>query len=141
MIARSAPTPPDGETHHIRKKTYRFPWERISTECLACPPAALRAQGRQPAEQRRAGVAPGRIRPSCRTNKIGGFQSLTGEYGGTYGLARDARSGFAAGHNRLGTVWLLDPDGARTHRVIAHRGHGRKITDWPTADPAKRREA
>ena len=71
----------------------------------------------------------GRVRPDGPADKVGVFQSLPGSYSGTDGLAMDREGGLAACHNRLGTVWLFDPDGAPTHRVRAPKDAGRKITN------------
>lgn len=79
----------------------------------------------------------GRVRPDGPADKVGVFQSLPGGYSGTDGLAVDIRGGIAACHNRLGTVWLLDHDGAPTHRVVTPPGHGRKITNVVYGGPGE----
>ena len=71
----------------------------------------------------------GRLNGDDPADKVGIFQQLPGGYSGTDGLAVSESGGLAACHNRLGTVWLFDADGAPTHRVRAPKGAGRKITN------------
>ncbi|MBL8584797.1 MAG: SMP-30/gluconolactonase/LRE family protein [Rhizobiaceae bacterium] len=77
----------------------------------------------------------GRIRPDGAIDKVGVFQTLPGGYSGTDGLAMDEKGGLAACHNRLGTVWLFDPDGAPVYRVRSPADAGRKITNVAYGGP------
>ncbi len=71
----------------------------------------------------------GRVRRDGLTDKVGIFQSLPGGYSGADGLAMNRNGGLAVCHNRLGTVWLFDRDGAPTHRVRTPEKAGPKITN------------
>lgn len=77
----------------------------------------------------------GRIRSDGAVDKVGIFQTLPGGYSGTDGLAMDVNGGLAACHNRLGTVWLFDPDGEPIYRVRAPHSAGRKITNVAYGGP------
>ncbi len=80
----------------------------------------------------------GRINSEGGVDKVGVFQQLQGGYSGTDGLAMDETGGLAACHNRLGTVWLFDPDGAPTYRVRSPKDAGKKITNIAYGGPGNR---
>jgi gluconolactonase len=77
----------------------------------------------------------GRIQAEGAADKVGVFQTLPGGYSGTDGLAMDRDGGLAACHNRLGTVWLFDEDGAPRYRVVSPPEAGRKITNVAYGGP------
>lgn len=70
-----------------------------------------------------------RLRQDGKLDKVGVFQHLQGGYSGTDGLAMDERGGLAACHNRMGTVWLFDPNGEPTYRIRSPKEAGKKITN------------
>jgi len=77
----------------------------------------------------------GRVGDDGPADKVGVFQTLPGGYSGTDGLAMDVDGGLAACHNRLGTVWLFDPDGEPRYRVRSPADAGRKITNVAYGGP------
>jgi gluconolactonase len=77
----------------------------------------------------------GRINPAGGVDKVGVFQHLQGGYSGTDGLAMDRDGGLAACHNRMGTVWLFDPDGEPTYRIRSPKASGKKITNCAYGGP------
>lgn len=77
----------------------------------------------------------GRVGDDGPADKVGVFQTLPGGYSGTDGLAMDVDGGLAACHNRLGTVWLFDPDGEPRYRVRSPTDAGRKITNVAYGGP------
>lgn len=80
-------------------------------------------------------VIRGRIRPDGGVDKVGIFQHLQGGYSGTDGLAMDRTGGLAACHNRMGTVWLFDPNGEPRFRVRSPAHCGKKITNIAYGGP------
>jgi gluconolactonase len=81
----------------------------------------------------------GRIRSDGAADKVGVFQHLQGGYSGTDGLAMDENGGLAACHNRMGTVWLFDPNGEPLYRVRSPADAGAKITNIAYGGPGNTR--
>jgi gluconolactonase len=55
-------------------------------------------------------------------DRVGAFQTFTGGYSGPDGLAMDEQGGLAVAVNRMGSVFLFDPQGEPTWRIRSAAG-------------------
>mgnify|MGYP000507148889 CR=1 FL=1 len=56
------------------------------------------------------------------TRKVGVYQNFSGGFSGPDGLAVDEQGGLAVCQNRMGSVWLFDPQGVPAFRIVSCRG-------------------